>query len=67
LIFIYNVTEEDNFSRLAVYLDLTDEVMVRIEKLKSKGRSVRVFFQKGDLTVYEVVNNPGEARIKELL
>ncbi len=67
LVFIYNVTEEDNFSRLAVYLDLTDEVMVRIEKLKSKGRTVRVFFQKGDLTVYEVVNNPGEARIKELL
>ncbi|KYG80597.1 hypothetical protein EV198_2279 [Roseivirga ehrenbergii] len=67
LVFIYNTTSEDGFNRLAINLNLTDEVMVSMEKLKSEGRTIRVFFEKEDLTVYEIVNNPGEARIKELL
>ena len=67
LVFIYDIESEDDFSKRAVYLHMTDEVMLRIEKLRSEGRTIRVFFQKGDLTVYEIVNNPGEARINELL
>ncbi len=67
LVFIYDITNEDDFIQFAVYLDLTDEVTERMNKLRGKGRTIRVFFQKGDLTVYEIVNNPGEARINELL
>ncbi|KYG78805.1 hypothetical protein AWN68_04020 [Roseivirga echinicomitans] len=67
LVFIYDLTNEDDFIQLAVYLDLTDEVTERMEKLRSEGRTIRVFFQKGDLTVYEIVNNPGQAKINELL
>ncbi|MGW8121256.1 hypothetical protein ACV07N_01255 [Roseivirga echinicomitans] len=67
LVFIYDITNEAGFDQLLRYLELTPDVMTRIEKNKSEGRTIKIFFQKGDLTVYEIVNNPGQARINELL
>lgn len=67
LVFIYDIANEDDFNQLVMYLDLTDEVKKRMEELNQKGREIKVFFRKDALTVYEIVNNPGEARIKELL
>ena len=67
LVFVFNTTSEEGFNRLALYLNLTDNVIGRIEKLKSEGRTVKEFFKSDGLTVFEIVNNPGEARIKELL
>ena len=67
LVFIYDIPNEDDFSHIAMYLNLTGELKGRIEKLAGKKREVNVFFKKGGVTVYEIVNNPGKARIKELL
>lgn len=67
LVFVYNDTERLEFNGASVENDLVLAVNQQMDKLRNKGREMRVFYQGSKLTVYEVVNNPGEARIEEML
>lgn len=67
LIFMYDSIPTEFAAKVSVNPHTNQRVMNEIEKLRGKGREVRLFFEKGNLRVYEIVNNPGEARIDELL
>lgn len=67
LVFIYDTENQFEFTQRVNYLELTGSVKAQMEMLRGRGRKVEVFFKKGGLTVFEIVNNEGEAKIKELL
>ncbi len=67
LIFLYENVTNEFAAKVTINPEMNELVKLEIEALRAKGREVRLFFDKGNLKVYEVVNNPGEARIMELL
>jgi signal transduction histidine kinase len=67
LVFVYNDVERLEFNGVSIDNDLVLSVSQQMDKLRNRGRQMSVFYQGSNLTVYEVVNNPGEARIEEML
>ena len=47
--------------------EVQDDVVRLVNDLRLRGRPIRLFYEKDNLRVYEIVNKPKEARIKELL
>jgi hypothetical protein len=41
--------------------------MKQLQTLKNRGREVNVFYRSPLLTVYEVVNNPNESKISDII
>ncbi|WP_420385703.1 hypothetical protein [Roseivirga sp.] len=67
LVFVYdNVSVEFN-SKITINPTLNQRVAGEIETLRQKGREIRLFFQKDNLKVFEIVNNPGQAKLEEML
>lgn len=67
LVFVYNNVEKLEFNGVSVGNDLVLAVDNQLKILRSKGRVMNIFYQGKKLTVYEIVNNPGESRIDEML
>ena len=67
LVFLYDNVSAEFAAKVRVNPLTNQRVMNEIENLRGKGREVRLFFEKGNLRVYEIVNNPGQAKIEELL
>lgn len=67
LIFIYENVSSEFAAKVRVSKETNKNVLIEIDRLRKKGREVRLFYKKDNLRVYEIVNNPGEAKIDELL
>ncbi|PIQ48467.1 MAG: hypothetical protein COW03_10075 [Cytophagales bacterium CG12_big_fil_rev_8_21_14_0_65_40_12] len=67
LVFVYNNVEKLEFNGVSVGNDLVLAVSHQLDLLRNRGRDITVFYQGDKLTVYEVINNPGESRIDEML
>jgi hypothetical protein len=67
LLFVYSGVETLEFNGLVISNDLRANVSLQLELLRSRGREIKEFYISEHLLVYEIVNNPGQARIEEML
>lgn len=67
LVFMYDNESSEFAAKVRVNPRTKLSVLSEMEILKSKGRDVRLFFQKDNLRIYEIINNPKAAKIEELL
>lgn len=67
LVFMYENESSEFAAKVRVNPSTKIRVLSEMETLKSKGREVRLFFEKDNLKIYEIINNPKAAKIEELL
>lgn len=67
LVFMYENESSEFAAKVRVNPSTKLRVLSEMETLKSKGREVRLFFEKDNLKIYEIINNPKAAKIEELL
>lgn len=67
LVFTYENVSSEFSVKVRVNPETNRSVLEVMEMLKSKGREVRLFYKKDNLKVFEIVNNPRQAKIEELL
>lgn len=67
LVFMYDNESSEFAAKVRVNPRTKLNVLSEMEILKSKGRDVRLFFEKDNLRIYEIINNPKAAKIEELL
>ncbi|MHA7102077.1 hypothetical protein [Roseivirga pacifica] len=67
LVFVYDSVPSEFAGKVPIDESLLQRVDGQLKAFESNGRTVRLFFEKGDLKVYEIVNNPSQAKLSELL
>ena len=64
LIFVFNDAKRSTGNDNA---DISELLMEQLDTLRKRGRKVQVFYKNTNVSVYEVVNEPGESRIVDLI
>ncbi|HEY9118001.1 MAG TPA: hypothetical protein VIN11_09270, partial [Roseivirga sp.] len=67
LVFIYEDVTKEFAAKITIDPAMNEKVLDEIEMLRGRGREVRLFYTKGSVRIYEIVNNPRAAKIEELL
>ena len=67
LVFVLN---ENNKAEKNIFSEnkyLSAELKKELEKLQQRGRTISLFYDSKILKVYEIVNEPGESKITDLI
>lgn len=67
LVFVFQDKADEFDLEIKLDSDIYPGIINELSELEQKGRSIRIFYNKGGLIVYEIVNNPNQAKIIELL
>jgi hypothetical protein len=67
LVFVLNETANKESNSFAENKQLQKELIANIEQLKKRGRRVNLFYDTEILKVYEIVNEPRESKISDLI
>jgi hypothetical protein len=67
LVFVLNETANSESNSFAENKQLQKELIANIELLKKRGRRVNLFYDTEILKVYEIVNEPRESKISDLI
>ena len=63
LLFVYT---RDKPEMYGISGDVSDDLTANLNLLKSRGRPVEVFYKNKNVTVYEIINEPGQSKISDL-
>lgn len=67
LVFVLNESANNELNSFAENKQLQKELIANIELLKNRGREVKLFYESDILKVYEIVNEPRESKISDLI
>lgn len=67
LVFVFQEGNSDFDLEIDLDDNVNQQVVNYLSLLEQTGRPIRVFYNKGGLKVYEIINNPNAAKITELL
>lgn len=67
LVFVLDKNHPRDNSSFSENIKYYDPLMKQLQELKNRGREVNVFYRSPLLTVYEVVNNPNESKISDII
>ncbi len=67
LVFVLNDNTEEESNIFAANKQYQEKLVENIKLLKSRGRQVNLFYNTEILKVYEIVNQPGESKISDLI
>ncbi len=67
LVFVLNETANNESNSFAENKQLQKELIANIELFKKRGRRVNLFYDSEILKVYEIINEPRESKISELI
>jgi hypothetical protein len=67
LVFVLNEKANNESNSFAENKQLQKELIANIELFKKRGRRVNLFYDSNILKVYEIVNEPRESKISELI
>jgi hypothetical protein len=65
--FVLNESATNELNSFAENKQLQKELIATIKLLKNRGREVKLFYESDILKVYEIVNEPGESKISDLI
>ncbi len=64
LIFVFKGRKQSMYGENG---DISEILMDQLDTLKKRGRTVQLFYTNDDINVYEVINEPGESRVVDLI
>lgn len=64
LLFVYSKDKPQMYGDIG---DVSDKLQSQIGMLRSRGRKVALFYNNKNVKVYEIVNEPGESKISDLI
>ena len=67
LVFVMNANLNNEHNLLADDAKLSHSVLMVLQNLKNRGRRIQVFYKTPRITVYEIVNEPGESKMHDLV
>ena len=67
LVFVLNETANNESNSFAENKQLQKELIANIELFKKRGRRVNLFYDSEIIKVYEIINEPRESKISELI
>ncbi len=67
LVFVLNETANNESNSFAENKQLQKELITNIELFKKRGRRIHLFYDTDILKVYEIINEPRESKISELI
>lgn len=67
LVFVYDSKHVENDNYFSDQYELEPLLMDQMEILKKRGRSINCFFESPHIRVYEIVNEPKQSRLTDLI
>lgn len=64
LLFVYSKDKPEMYGEIG---DVSDKIQSQIDMLRSRGRKVDLFYNNKNVKVYEIINEPGESKISDLI
>jgi hypothetical protein len=64
LLFVFNKNKSEMYGE---YGDITNDLMKQLALLKKRGRKVELFYNNKDVDVYEIINEPKESKVSDLI
>lgn len=64
LLFVYS---KDKVEMYRDNGDVSDKLTASLNQLKERGRRIDVFYQNKNVTVFEIINEPGQSKISDLI